>query len=390
MLDSAASKAEPRLLRRIATLLWVIVVAIVVSFAFFASSFCITFLLAAFLTILVDPIPTRLEKWHVPRLLSSAVVVVSGMLLLGLLIYASYGRASALVDNIPEYADRIREGLKPLNQSIEKMQKSAGSLNPASSTPKKVPEVRISQSSSWPSYLIRGVGSVWGAVIVGGMVPFLMFFMLLRKAHFYTWLSNTFGSSTDVPQFASRLCQMVRGFALGNLFIGSAMAAVTVAVLLSLKLQGAVVLGIASGILNLIPFFGIVLAAIVPLMPALLQFDTPGPFAIICITVVMLHFISANLLIPKFIGSRVNIGPVAATVGMLFWGWLWGLMGILLAVPLTAFVKLIADSHPSLIHISNLLAETPRPIPKWVQTGETTVVRAIPFLRKRVRAAQKD
>jgi predicted PurR-regulated permease PerM len=392
MLDSPVVKPKPRRLRRVVALLWVIVIAIVVSFAFFASSLCITFLLAAFLSILVDPIPTYLEKWHVPRLLSSAVLVVSGMLLFALLIYASYGKASALVDNIPEYADRIREGLKPLNQSIEKMQKSAGSLSPASSSssPKRVPEVRISQSPTWPSYLIRGVGSVWGAIIVGGMVPFLMFFMLLRKAHFYTWLSTAFGSSTNVPQFVTRLCQMVRGFAVGNLFIGSAMAAVTIGVLLSLKLQGAVVLGIASGILNLIPFFGIVLAAVVPLMPALLQFDSPGPFVIICITVVTLHFISANFLVPKFIGSRVNIGPVAATVGMLFWGWLWGLMGILLAVPLTALVKLIADCHPSLIHISNLLAETPRPIPKWAQLSQATVVRVIPSLRKRLTAAQKD
>jgi hypothetical protein len=58
-------------------------------------------------------------------------------------------------------------------------------------------------------------------------------------------------------------------------------------------------------------------------------------------------------------------------------------MGLLLAVPLTAFVKLVADCHPSLIHISNLLAETPRPIPDWLNTGQATVARAIPFLRKR-------
>ncbi len=390
MLDSAAIRSEPLLLRRVAALLWVMVVAIIVSFAFFASSLCITFLLAAFLAILVDPVPTYLEKWHVPRLLSSAVFVLSGMLILGFLLYTFYGRASALIDNIPEYAGRIREELKPLSQNIEKIQKSTGSLNATSSSPKKVPEVRVYESSNWPSYVIRGVGSVWGAIIVGGVVPFLMFFMLVRKVHFYTWLSNTFGASTDVPQFVARVCQMVRGFAVGNIVIGSAMAAVTVAVLTSLKLQGAVAVGVASGILNLIPFFGIILAAIVPLMPAILQFDTAGPFAIICVTVVTLHFISANLLIPKFIGSRVNVGPVAATVGMLFWGWLWGLAGVLLAVPLTAFVRLIADCHPSLIHISNLLAETPRPIPKWAQTGQATVARAIPFLRKRLSAVEKD
>jgi hypothetical protein len=84
------------------------------------------------------------------------------------------------------------------------------------------------------------------------------------------------------------------------------------------------------------------------------------------------------------------IGPVAAIVGMLFWGWLWGVMGVLLAVPLTACIKLIADWHPSLVHISNLLAERPRAIPNWAYTGPVSVARAIPFLRKRLQADPKQ
>jgi hypothetical protein len=79
----------------------------------------------------------------------------------------------------------------------------------------------------------------------------------------------------------------------------------------------------------------------------------------------------------------VSIGPVAATVGILFWGWLWGVMGLLLAVPLTAFLKLVADLHPSLCHLSNMLALTPRPTPRWVRYGETALERAIPYLRPR-------
>jgi predicted PurR-regulated permease PerM len=156
-----------------------------------------------------------------------------------------------------------------------------------------------------------------------------------------------------------------------------------------LKIQGALVLGIVSGFLNLIPFLGVVLATLVPVAAALLQFDTAGPFAIIVLTVVCLHIISANFLIPKIIGSRVNIGPVAATAGILFWGWLWGVMGILLAVPLTAFVKIVADCHPSLIHISNLLAESPRPVSPWIETDLETVYKTIPFIRKRFPAKAK-
>jgi predicted PurR-regulated permease PerM len=390
-MDSPAIKSGGKNCRRTVALLWVIVVALLISFALFASSLCITFLVAGFLAILADPIPTYFERWRIPRVLSAAVLIFSSMLLLTMLVYASYGKIDAFIENIPDYANRIQDVLKPLRQNLEKMQKTAGSLNPATVTPgKKIPEVRINEAPSWPSYLIRGVGSVWGALIVGAIVPFLMFFMLVRKAHLYHWLATTFGETTDVPRFTERLTRMVRGFAVGNIVIGAAMAVVTVAVLLALKLPGAILLGVVSGIFNLVPFLGVILAAAVPLLPAVLQFDTPVPFIIIFCTVLALHFISANVLIPRFIGSRVNIGPVAATVGMLFWGWLWGVMGVLLAVPLTAFVRLISDCHPSLLHISNLLAERPRSTPQTTQTVPEEIPSVIPFLEEQLPTSAKD
>ncbi len=94
---------------------------------------------------------------------------------------------------------------------------------------------------------------------------------------------------------------------------------VVILLLLALGMEGAFALGIVSGFLNLIPFLGAVLASVIPLLAATLQFGTAGPFLIIAGTILTLHLVSANLLIPKLIRSRVNIGPVAATVGMLFW-----------------------------------------------------------------------
>src|SRR5258708_31934222 len=175
-----------------------------------------------------------------------------------------------------------------------------------------------------------------------------MFFMLIRKDHIYEWLCITFVTITDVPKFVGRVTRMVRGFSGGNLIVGSVMAAVIIGVLLALGMEGAFALGIVSGFLNLIPFLGVVLAGVIPLLAATLQFGSAGPFLIIAGTILTLHLVSANLLIPKLIGSRINIGPVAATVGMLFWSWLWGGIGLLLAVPLTAFLKLSADCHPPL------------------------------------------
>src|SRR3984893_13254520 len=98
------------------------------------------------------------------------------------------------------------------------MEESAKDLNPATSA-KKFPEVRVSQPPSWPSYMARGVGSVDGAIVIAVVVPFLMFFMLVRKDHIYSWLWSTFGRLTNIPDFVNRVTEMIRGFAGGNLVV---------------------------------------------------------------------------------------------------------------------------------------------------------------------------
>src|SRR5580693_8494401 len=226
---------QPRPMVRIVGLLWVVVIAIVVAFAYFASSLCITFLLASFLALLFDPIPTYLQRFRIPRILSAGLLIIAGLVGIVAAVHASYGRASEIIEDLPDYADRIHDAFEPINQRIQQVQKSAGSITASAPVPitKKSPQVvRVADqpSPAWPSYLIRGVGSVWGALIVGGIVPFLMFFMLVRKSHLYDWMANAFGAKMDVPKFTTRLTQMVRGFALGNLVIGALMAAITLSV----------------------------------------------------------------------------------------------------------------------------------------------------------------
>ena len=380
--DSAEPSIDstlPKLLGRITWLLWAIVIALAVAFCFFADSLCVTLLLAGFLAILADPVVTYLERWKLGRSLSAGLIVVSSMIGLMFLVYASYNRASQIIDDIPLYAGRIRGLLLPLNQKIEQVQESAQSLNPQPPA-KKVAEVKVREPVGW-LYAIRGVGPLWGAVIIIGVVPFLTFFYLVRKKQMYERMALSVGTAVDVRCFSDRLVRMVRAFAIGNLIIGTGMAVVMVIMLLALHMEGAVIIGTLSGFLNLIPFLGLLLAVALPLCAALLQFNTAAPFLIICATTSFLHIITNNLLVPKFIGPRVDIGPVASTAGILFWGWLWGPIGVLLAIPLTATIKLIADCHPGLIHVSNLLANSPRSVPAWV--NRETFYRVMPYLRPR-------
>jgi predicted PurR-regulated permease PerM len=372
-----------KLLRRIATLLFLLVAGMLTVFGYYASSICITVVLAAFLAILFDPVVVKLEKLHLPRGVAAAIVVLAGMSLIGLLCHELYGRAMSFAEELPAYTSKIQQTLEPIGRRIQKVQESAGSLTNDVQPAKKVSEVRLRESPTWPAYLVRGAGSVWGVVIIAGVVPFLVFFMLCGKNQMSTRMNALFSSRTDTDRFISSLNQTIRGFVAGNFIVGFVMAVATTLMLYAIGMQGAVPLGIASGLLNLLPFLGLIFSLALPLAAALVQFSTPGPFVIITLTILFLHLVSVNLLIPKFIATRVSIGPVAATIGILFWGWLWGVMGLLLAVPLTAIVKLVADLHPFLCHVSNMLALTPRPIPRWVRYGETIVERTIPYLRGR-------
>jgi predicted PurR-regulated permease PerM len=381
-LPSSASQSD-KLLRRIATLLLIMVAGLLTVFGYYASSICITVILAGFLAILFDPLVVKLERLHMPRSVAAAGIVLAGIGLIGLLGYALYGRAMSFAEEVPVYASTIQHSIEPISRKIQDFQQSAGNFTNDVHQTKKIPEVRLQESPTWPDYLVRGVGSVWGALIIAGVVPFLTFFMLCTKDQMAIRMNGLFSSRIDAARFITNVNQMIRGFVAGNLLVGSVMAAATTLVLWRIGVKGAIPLGIASGLLNLLPFLGLIALLALPLAAAMLQFNTPGPYIVITLTILLLHVVSANFLIPKFIATRVSIGPVAATAGILFWGWLWGVMGLLLAVPLTAFVKLVADLHPSLCHVSNMLALTPRPTPRWVRYGETALERAIPYLRGR-------
>ena len=274
--------SEQRWLKQIAALLGLIFGTIVLAFCFFASSLCITIVLSAFLAILVDPLVVRVARIGLGRVLASGLVVACFMLLAGTLTYVLYNRASAFADEFPSYAHRIRQALAPLVSKFERFEKNAESITPLVQGSKRVNEVTVRGApTNWPSFLVRGVGSISGVLIMGGVLPFLVFFMLVTKDQMNVRLVNMFESRIDVPKFVSDLGNMIRGFVLGNLIIGSIMAAGTSVVFLVLGMKGAVTLGIVSAFLNLIPFLGVLLATAVPLAAALLQFNTLGPFVTI-------------------------------------------------------------------------------------------------------------
>ena len=366
-------------LKQAVRMLALISILLSIAFCFFASSICIAVVLAAFMAILADPAVQFLESLRVPRYVAAALVVLAGAALLSVLLYGSYLKLSAFSDNFEVYADRLRELIAPINDRVQHVRDSAGELI-QETTAKGRTEIRVRETTSWATYLARGVGSIGGALIIAGVVPFLVFFMLNVREKLYTAFKALAGTRLDVDALLLKTKNLVIGYAVGNIFIGGILSVASIIAFWKVGLSPAVTLGIVSGLLNLIPFVGLLLAAAVPVVAGLVQFHSAAQFLVVIGVVGVLHLVAANLLLPRLVGSRLDVGPVAATVGLLFWGWLWGIPGILLAVPLTAILKLLADSDPALAHLSNVLARNPRRSLRKKMTQPETV--AQPAMKK--------
>ncbi len=113
--------------------------------------------------------------------------------------------------------------------------------------------------------------------------------------------------------------------------------------------------GIASGLLNMVPYIGAVMAWLPAFIIALAQWNTIGQFVLIAATLTTIHVLAINLVAPQLVGRRVRLNAVAITIALLFWGWVWGGMGLVLAIPITAALRVICDH-----------TESWKPIGRWL------------------------
>jgi predicted PurR-regulated permease PerM len=114
--------------------------------------------------------------------------------------------------------------------------------------------------------------------------------------------------------------------------------------------------GVLSGFLSLVPYLGIVVAMVPPILVGFGQLEA-GDLFVVVISVIAMHLIALNVLYPKLLGSRLRINPLAVTLALLFWGAVWGAVGLLLAIPITGALKIICDHVESLKPYADWLGE---------------------------------
>ena len=354
---SAMSNAERRRHARIqSTSLAVISVGGILTLMYIAKAVLVLVLTSVLLAFMLEPIVELCQRIRLPRSVGSLVAVLVMCSALYGIFYVSYNQASEFLTELPKYTVRMRSVVNHVRQSAERVRQTTRNVLPDDKTDKNTVTVR--ETSSWTERLTNGAVGATEAIMMAAFVPFLVFFMLSWKDHVRASTVMLFDMDNRQTAYVTLglIAQMIRGFIVGNVIIGIILGVTSTIAFWILGVPYFYVIGMISGVVSLLPYLGIVLAILPPVVVSMSTL-TLGTFMAIAMVVGISHLIALNVLYPKIIGSRLQLNPLAVTLSLLFWGWLWGAMGLILAVPLTAALKIIFDHVEGLKAYGNWLGE---------------------------------
>jgi predicted PurR-regulated permease PerM len=333
-----------------------------VAAAYFATPVALPFVVALFMAILVQPVAAWLTRRGLPRVpaaLTAVALALAATLLFG---WACWSATAGVIENVPQYSGKIREAAGKVQGRVRHLQKRTQTLVPRESGRSSQAKAAPAQggSSDWTGALLRGIGSIAEAIGLAVFVPFLAMLLIIEREPLERALDRAAGRGFDAQRLRAEAPPMVRAFILGNLLVGLALSGIQAAIFLAIGLENAVGLGIVTGFLNVIPVLGLPAALVLPIAQGLGSFHGVWPYVVIAATLGVLHLGVANWVLPRTIGARVKVNGTAGTLGMLFFGWMWGVVGFLLAVPLTALLKIALECSSAGESWAGLLAVEPR------------------------------
>jgi predicted PurR-regulated permease PerM len=297
-------------------------------------------LVSVLLAFILAPVMEFFILLHLPRGLAAAVAVILLFSVMTGLIYYSSNQALIFVQDLSKYSRQIRQEITQVRERAEAL-----SSNEAGGQIKAEPR----PGTDWEDLLRRGFGSVSQALLAASFVPFLVYFMLSWQHHVRSATVMLFSLENRNTAYITLglISAMIRSFMVGNLLIGLFLGTASTIAFAILNLPFFYFIGFISGFLSLVPYLGVVLAMAPPIFVSMGRMDS-GDLVIIVMIVLGLHLIALNVLYPKFLGNRLQLNPLAVTMALLVWGWLWGAMGLVLAVPITAAMKIVFDHIESL------------------------------------------
>lgn len=313
---------------------------------YFAAPVLIPITIAILLSILLSPAVERLQRLRLPRAVASAIIVLGALALIVGSVVTLAGPAQDWVTRLPGSFDKLQERLKLIKKPIEEIQRATEQIENVTELSQKPPQRRQIVELRRPSFAGELLSGTQRAATAVGIVIILLFFLLatgdlfLRKLVALMPSDENKARTVDIAHSVKKdISFYLQSLTVTNLGYGVLVTCVAWA----LGLENALLWGSVTSILSFAPYVGPVFILILLTMASLASLTSLSAAFILPAIYLSVLLLVQNLVSPYIWGRRLSLNPVAIFISIILWGWMWGMAGALLAVPLLASFKIVAD-----------------------------------------------
>ncbi|MDR6519792.1 AI-2E family transporter [Variovorax atrisoli] len=333
----------------------------------------IPLMLSLLLTYALSPLVELLHRWKLPRWIGAGLILMGLFGGLGWTGYSLSGSATQLLDSLPVAAQKLGQAMRrdrgasatPLDnvqQAAAQLEKAAEENSARVASRKGVARVIIERPGfNVRDYLVSGTVGLLSAMGQLTLVAFLTYFALCSGDTFRRKLIKITGSSLQKKKVTVHvlddITRNIERYLLVQILVSAIVGVATGLGFWAIGMENAAVWGIIAAVTNLIPYIGSVIVLAAAGLVAFLQFNSLQMGVVVAGMSLGIHTIVGNLLMPWLTSRTSRMNPVAVFVGVIFWGWLWGIWGLLLGIPITMVIKSICDRVEDLQPIGELLGE---------------------------------
>ena len=321
-----------------------------------ASSFFVPLVLAILLKFLFASVIRGMERFHIPAPVGAALVILGLLSTLGFGVYQLAGPTREWMAKLPQTARQIEGKLQDLKRSVREVSKAGEEVDRLTNLGGKEQIQRVEVRK--PSLGETLLGPTQDFLVSAGVLVILLFFLLASGDLFLRKLVAVLPRLEEkklAVEITRRIELDVSAYLLAITLINALFGTTVAIAMFFLGLPNPVLWGVMAGLLHFIPFLGAVVGISIVTLVALVTLDSTATILLVPTIYFALNLLEEYVVLPVVIGRRLMLNAVVVLLWLLFWAWLWGVPGALMAVPLLAIVKIVADHFDPLASLAEFI-----------------------------------
>ena len=317
-----------------------------------ARDFFLPLILAFFLSFLLRPVLRMLNSVHIPDAIGAALLLLAVVGGVGLGVYSLVTPAASWLAKAPESVTRIQSKLRTLRRPMEQMNRTADQVERTMAGDSSTSPISNVKSPAWIEHALFGGTTAFLSEAI--VVIVLLYFLLASGDLFLRKLIKalpTFKDKKRAVEIAREVENNISNYLFTVTLINIGAGATVTLGLWVVGMPNPVLWGVLACVLTYVPYLGAMVGIAILSLAAALAFDDLGHCIAVPAVYLLVSFVEGNFITPLVLGRRLTLNPVVIFVGLLFWFFLWGIPGAILAVPILAVFKIVCDHVDALTPI---------------------------------------